>query len=908
MFAPRREAACVRLGEPVWGHTALLRDLELRLGLPPVVESVSARIPSWSSRIKSLGDESAFYARSFGVDELGTTETLLAWRDDLIAAGWDGAPIPGGGERLDALARLESHPPLQVVLGDAERLVRAERALERARALPYVSLSLMESPELWPGRWRRIFALLEARGVAFTRFAPEHPGAPPESDLGRLQAHVRGGAAGPIRGDGSLLVMRGDTPGDLAELLAAWLAAERDAEGSSCVVRCCDAESLDAALERHGLPPQGCAGESAWRPAMQVLPLAVELAFAPRDPFRMLELLTLPLGPFRGTLGARLARAVSRQPGTGGKEWERQKQNAFLRMHAKRVAREQAEGRSEAEAEAAARAHVDASAERLATWLEGSTLNPSAASRASIVAVTERVRAWLQGRLRGGDATIYGAAYAQAVAFLDALAHDTREVLSLEEVRQLLDRYARSEQRHERTTEAAGRVAHVSHPSGLLAPSDRVHLWGFVAGVERRPIRSPWNAAERAALRAAGVSFVDPSAYLRAEADAWRRAILAARERVLLFIPRTIQGVARAPHPTWDEIRARLALDERSEARITREARHLLLASGSERVPVEECRPLHLPEARSAWRIPGELVDAATSETTTSVTSLETLATCPLRWVFEHRAGLRSGAISVVATGALLSGSLGHRLVEELHLEGAFELPEEPFLERAAERLEGLLRAEGATMLLPGASIERLQLTRSIHSAVRALHRYLARADFRIAAVEETITTSSAAGPLHGRLDLRLVDREGRPAILDLKWGSSSYRDALASGRAVQLAVYARAVAEANEASEPPPAAYFALRSGEVLSTDPRMKPDRVIHGPPLEETLRRVETTGRAVHESCAAGVVHVTGTSRALPLLDALGVPEADRARHFESPRGAACGYCDYKTICGRAWEAFA
>ncbi|MBX3259466.1 MAG: PD-(D/E)XK nuclease family protein [Labilithrix sp.] len=898
------------LGAPVWGPSGLLRDLELRLGLPPVDESTTARLPRWAERVKAPGDEFAFYMRSLALDELGTATVLLEWRDALVEAGWDGGPIAGGGERLDALARLERLDGEAVPPGRADRLVRCARALASAPSRPYDAITLVDDASLWPRRWRDIFDRLEALGTAFARLEVALPGAPPSTDLGLLQARLRGEARdGAVRGDGTLLFLQSDTPSDLAELTAALLAQGRT-RGSDVVVRCRDAQTLEAGLARQGLPAQGCSSESVWRPAMQVLALAVELAFEPRDPYRVLELLTLAIGPFRGRLGARLARAVTHQPGIGGKEWTRRKAEAATQLHARRVRTELARGRSESEAEELARAFVAERLELVATWLEGVAADPRGAPRGHLLAAVERARAWLRSRLRDGEIDVYGIAYAQAATFAQTIANDTRELLSQEDARQLLDLVARNGQEHALSVELAGRVAHVDHPAGLLAPYDRVFLWSFVAGVERRPARSTWNEDERAALLAAGVAFPDPSALLRAEADAWRRAVLAARERVVFVVPRTITGTATAPHPLWDEIRARLELDERGAARLTREARRILerrggVADASALVPLEHAPPLPLPEPRSAFRVTGDALGATAGGGPTSVTSLEKIATCPLAWVLEHRAALRSGAMSKVATGALLNGGLSHRLVEELHGEDAFALAEDAFLARATAVFERLLRTEGATLLLPGASIERLQLTRQVRQGIRALYRYLAEGGFRIAGVEEIVTTDSVVGPLHGRLDLRLVDRDGRSAILDLKWGASSYRALLADGRAVQLAVYARAVAEAYGQGSTP-AAYFALSSGEVLAADPRMKPERVIDGPSLETTWTHIETTAKAVLESHARGTVHVPGTKLALPLLDALGVPEADRDRHFEAARDAACRYCDYDALCGRKWEA--
>jgi ATP-dependent helicase/nuclease subunit B len=730
------------------------------------------------------------------------------------------------------------------------------------------------------------------------------PGAPPASDLALLQARLRGEKTKQaLRGDGTLLVLRGNTPSDLADPTASLLAAGRAAGAVDVVVRCSDPAPLEAALRRYGLPLQGCTSRSVWRPAMQVLPLAVELAFEPRDPHRLLELLTLPVGPFRGLLGGRLARAIARQPGVGGKEWRVQHEEAKKRLLERHQRLERERGLSESQAERVAKEVVAELLAELEGWLEAPLNADGKISKSCLQSVVARVHSWLQKRFRGEDRETYFSACTHATAFASAIANDGRDHFSQEDVRQLLDRFARAEEPHDATVEAAGRVAHVNHPAAILDSCDRIVLWNLVAGVERRSPRHPWDDRERVALAAADVHLADSFELLAAEANAWRRSILAARERAILVMPRAIKSTASAEHPLWDEIRARLALDDDEVRRVTHDVSRII--DGTAKRPIAAVAahsPLHLPEGRAAWNVPPGLVADGSSCSPTSVSALESLATCPVAWVFEHRAVLRSGAISKVAEGALLNGTVGHRLVEELHADGAFDLPEAEFLGRVDSVFERLLRTEASTLLLPGASIERLQLQRQLYHAMRELHRYLARTERRIASVEEIVTTGSAAGALQGRLDLRLEDSRGRvdrTAILDLKWGAASYQKALVNGRAVQLAVYSRAISGA-------PAAYFSLASGKVLATDERMDPTRPLDGPPLETTWSRVEATARAVMERAGRGVLDVVGTKAAIPLLDALEIPGSQRDHHFEASRDDACKHCEYEALCGRKWEA--
>jgi hypothetical protein len=78
-----------------------------------------------------------------------------------------------------------------------------------------------------------------------------------------------------------------------------------------------------------------------------------------------------------------------------------------------------------------------------------------------------------------------------------------------------------------------------------------------------------------------------------------------------------------------------------------------------------------------------------------------------------------------------------------------------------------------------------------------------------------------------------------------------------------------------------------------------------LLKGPGLEVTWSRVERTVTAVTRMLGNGRVLVGATKRALPLLEALEVPEAERPMHFTVEKDAVCAYCVYGAICGTAWE---
>lgn len=883
------------LGRPVWTARALLGNLELRLGLPGTLETDAIRVQRWSRLLAEVSAKAArFYSTSYAVDPLGTATTLLAWRDALVDGGWSGESIPEGGERLAVLRELEAGG--QVPPGRPDLLRRVEEELRSVRSRPFDELLLAEPCELWPGRWRRVFSLLEGCGTAVRVVEPVFDRVDDETDLACVQALLRGDAEPPVlalRGDGSLIVLRGETSWELGHSVAALLRASGSDSGA--VLRGGDRRPLDFALEAQGLATQGVLSSSPWRPVLQVLPLAVELAFAPRDPYRVLELLTLPIGPFQGRTGGVLARALREAPGIGGRAWLEARESITDPEQLARVVE----------------------------WLEVPGHDrEDGAPREAMLAVANRVRTWVQGRLASANAEVatnladaalaakadmLGAAYAQVQSFHEALAHEPRERLDLVSARLLVERIAGSEYGLTLAEEQAGRIDPVDSPASLRRSRDVVVWWHCVEGTQWRPGPQPWRKPELDALLAAGVMFPDPAALLATESRSWRRAVLAARRRLILAIPRWALGQTIEPHPIWDEIGARLGASDASFDRVTRDARDLLKAGASALgsmalAAVVDMGPLPLPEARPEWRLPASRIGPGSHH---SASSLESLVGCPLQWVLDRRAGLRPGVLRSLKSGPLLSGAFAHRLVEELHRSGALAAPDRVRAELGA-LIDRMVPEEAAVLLRPGMAFELTQLRRQLAMSIAALADLLSELQLTVKEVEAEFTVAWRGAELLGRLDLLLQDATGREVVVDMKWGHRRYHDLLVAGLALQLAIYTAARRLSSGAEELPPAAYFSLSRGKFLAAGQGLFPSEcVVAGPSLADTWARLERTIDLVEKQLAAGRVPVTGVKRALPLVESAGVPETERDRYVSLGLDVACEYCDHAPVCGRAWE---
>lgn len=886
------------VGDVAWSPKQFLRDLELRLGVMGDVEPQALRVAGWQERLATLPASERFYSGSLRADPLGTAEALLTLRDSLVEAGWEGQDVPAGGERLHALALIERHSGPPVPAGFGDRLGAVDRALSAFTHRIYDEIALAEPASHWSQRWQRIFELLARAGTRVTRWEPAFPGASRDSDLRRIQVALErsNDAVAHIEGDGSFVLLAAETSWEAAHATAAIL-AELDAE-RTVVIREGDGAALDHALAALGQPTQGLGARSPWRSALQILPLALELAFEPRDPCRVLELLGVHGGPFQGRAGRKLARALAKSPGVGSPAWE----------DVKTVLAEDDLQRSLSPANDAPAIDTPSNdiVRRITDWLEGPAADPIAgASRATLFAVVDRVHAWLLARIARSpeDGALLAAANASA-AFRTALARDPRESFDLLAVRKLSAMTLGAGSGGRSLPEQSGRLDHVDRASGLVVPRENV-VWWFFVDAGRRPPRLPWRRDELRALSAIGVRFPDSRERLLELARQRRRALHCATGRVVLVAPRASARERLALDPLWHEIQAFAGLDEAACQRLALDARALLERStGGASLPRVRSTPLTrapLPGGHIEWNIGA--IDGLGSRSFSS-TSSSALLGCPFRWVLAYAARFKSARL-VLPPSHQLAGTLGHRLVEVLHGQGAFDGPEATLAARAGAELDELIRREGALLSRPGMSFERAQVTERLVHAVVELARSLRRAQLSIVGVERELRMPWRRGELQGRVDLLVADPSGGEHILDLKWGVASYRAALREGRALQLAAYTALQAHGRDG--PVEAAFFTLKRGKLVGLAESALPiDERVKGPSLSATWAAAERSMSAVEARLAQGRVPVSGLRRSLPLLDALGVEPSEQPRYFSEKRESICDYCDFDALCGRRWEA--
>lgn len=288
---------------PVVGRLGFLSLLETYLGLAAPEASTAKRVAVYSGLLQAHDNGSRFYSESFKADSIGTAARLLAWRDEWRLGGWVGNARSEHPPRLQELAAIEKAAVGTLPPGEAERLQLVIQALQASGPAPIKSVHLVDPAEDFPLLWRQVLELLPAVEVRLPE--PQGEGqlrAVQEQALAILAGNPTGDLAAPA--DGSLLLVRSLS----ATTAEHWLSAQHSHAADDRLVLAEDTgDSLDVSLSATGGVNCGFERASQLRPALQALPLALELCWSPLDVKRLLDFLTHPVGPFVSNRGSHLA-------------------------------------------------------------------------------------------------------------------------------------------------------------------------------------------------------------------------------------------------------------------------------------------------------------------------------------------------------------------------------------------------------------------------------------------------------------------------------------------------------------------------------------------------------------------------------------------------------------------------
>ena len=797
---------------PVVGRLGFLSLLETYLGLSAPEASAAKRVTVYCGLLLAHDNNSRFYSESLNTDSIGTAARLLAWRDEWRLGGWDGNAQPTHPLRLRELASIEQAALETLPPGEAERLHLVMQALRESGPGPIKSVALVDPPEDFPLLWRLVLDHLPAVEVRL----PEPQG---EGQLRALQertlAVLAGGAAGNLTAptDGSVLLVHALT----ATTAENWLSSQHSHTPGDRLVLAEEAgDSLDMSLSATGGVNCGFERPSQLRPALQALPLAMEMCWAPLDINRLLDFLTHPIGPFSRRVRSTLARAIAKQPGIGGEAWTAAKAKIATGDDAQEVTDE------------------------IAFWLESERWSRSGGVPIdALIARVERLKEAMRRRLIGQSADVasFSIAHHQCTAVHDALTELARQGLTSVLPRQMEQLVAHA------TPAGATNPAAVSHVGCMRSAStaavcidaaDEVVWW--MPSTPLLPSPLPWSPSEVEALTQQGVQLRDPARELVSLAQQWLRPLLAARKRFVLVCP--------PPHAEVHPIRQllkKLVPDIESDALdLDTALGATLLGTTAEVLPPQ---PLPAPPRQIQLPNPVHLEDSAQSFTT-----LNELFNDPALFVLKRAADLEPSYVLAVEEDNRLLGVLAHRVFEKLFAHpDALTWSNHAAIAWFRTEADMLLQTEGAILLMQGAGVSQQRFRKVCESAICSLLDHLRSAGAIQVQTEVELTGTLGAIPLAGKIDLLVTLGDKRTVALDMKWRSDNYyAGLLRSGEHLQLALYSNLIEQKNGAA-PAALGYFILDSGALYVTAADIFPKAQIRRPPDGVTVATLLDRARA-------------------------------------------------------------
>lgn len=423
----------------------------------------------------------------------------------------------------------------------------------------------------------------------------------------------------------------------------------------------------------------------------------------------------------------------------------------------------------------------------------------------------------------------------------------------------------------------AGAVA-LAHPGAVLAPVDQLIVWGASALEPPPDVLDHLGAPARDALRQRGVELPTRAEHRRAFLQDLLHAIAHTRTRVWLCDsviddagdPRRLGALV-----PW--------LDATLRSQGHRGVRQEVPA------PSPSTGARAAPRARRRWSHRDAL-----PQRTESPSSVATLLGCSLRHTLRYHAKLREEVDTSLPQGPLLAGRIAHEVIAQSLLPHGNP---EVVATRAASAVDAFIQGHAPSLCLPASRPVRHHLRVSTARTGALLAEMCADIPQGVF-TEHSLRPSAALGPvrLRGRADI--IVRE--PAtVLDLKWSAAGHRRALAEGTALQLALYAWALREAQGGAWPT-VGYVIVDEATAFVSGP--SPLRSVRGVRGGEIARTVEAARRALLRVIDA---RADGTSVAEGVAEGdMPVRVRDELVGDELRVTPGCRYCAFDALCGRAW----
>lgn len=874
------------------GPQGLLYFLESHLGLlghPSDDEYLRIEQYRQAIRAQLQSCSGLFYEASFQADQFATATNLLERRDELLLAGWDFQMEENLPERLRCLAELEhtlreNQGGLSLSAGYAGRFAAVLDTLPR-RQLPLDALFLNEPIGLLPLHFQRLFALLGKQGADIRQLPDPEPRG--NTDLARFQRALnatgpgKGGEA--LKGDGSLLLLRGKRESSLAAYMAQLLRLNPGFR-PACLISGQDS-SFGHALVQEGLPGLGQLSASLARPTLQVLKLVTVFLWEPIDPYKIMEFVSLSVKPLEKELANRIAAQMAQTPGIDSDGWRAAIARYFDEM------RERAAHNPGIDLK-----KIDF---QYTFWFRRQRYDMAGSvPKEEVIKIFAYLAQWAfecfeEEGSKNNSLLVLSEQAKRIRELLEALPEEQLSNLELERIVRTIYEPAPVQLRGRE----CGFLPYVRQPNAFIGEAPQLLWWGFT---QNEPVHffSRWYQPEMAWLEKKGISLQGPA--LENARLIWqrKRPILQCRERLALVLPEKANGQDAHPHPLFGDLQAAFKSLDAITLNIDGEGQPCQAFTASFRLPNSiQLERRHLGQPKPFLRI--RSADKLGRREEETFSSLNDLFYYPYQWVFKHQIHLRKSSILSIVKENTLMGNLAHRYFEKLLREDIRHWDKQQLENFIDRETAGLLRREGAVMLLYGKEPERVSFVQRVKYAAWSLIRHIRENGWEVLETEKPLEGHFMGTAISGRADL-VLRRGDEKAVIDLKWRGARYREqSIRNGEDLQLVLYSRLLGEGHGWAH---TAYFIMEKGLLLARNNAAFQDINAIAPDegLAETnqqiLSRMEATYRWRMEQIRQGEVEIRCEQTQLSIEDAY---SGQPLMHILEMKNEDAPFDDYRTL---------
>jgi len=793
------------------GTKGLIHTLEIRLGLGGYpTDNEYLRIEQYRQALTQYLEinPEAFYQKSFDADQFATATELLSRRDELLLAGWNFAQNKDLPDRLNVLAALESKlhtlqhqaessAGIELAPGYADRFWAVEAHTELiANFLEQVTIN--EPFELLPRHLLRFFEALQKAGVRFDSKSTQLQNS--ATDLATFQKIIFGSLESQpkrtLKADGSLLLLEAKRETDAAAYLAKIFHYNPDFQPVCLIPE--KNRALDNALIQEGLPSMGILSASLARPILQILKLAPAFLWEPIDPFKIMEFVSLSVKPLEEELANRIATQLAETPGLNGEGWY-----AMISRYFDELPNKTNDQKT-----------IRKIREQYNFWFERQRYDSSrTVPKSDVIAIFNYLKQWAFEAFEDSNdenqsLLVLSEQAKRIQELLETLPETQLTSLELERIVRTIYEPAPVQFQAQETDF----LPHVHQTSAIIDPVEEVLWWNFV---QHEPVHffSRWYQSERQFLQEQDIQLDTPQE--QNERLLWqrKRPILQAQQRLVLVIPKNIEGKEAHAHPLMGDLSAAFENLDAVTFNIDSQKGKETFARFFQLPKLVQLSPKTLHPPRPFLHIPA-LQEFIESEYET-FSSLEALFYYPYQWVFQHKIKLKKSSILSVVNDNRLMGKLAHRFFEKLFQQEVTTWQKPKIEQWIEQEARTLLSREGAVLLMYGKEPERINFLNRLKYATWSLVSLVQNNGWQVKATEMDLEGQFENVAVRAKADL-VLQKENEHAVVDLKWrGITRRENSIRNEEDLQLVLYSNLLTDDNKWAH---TSYFIIERGRLIA------------------------------------------------------------------------------------------